>query len=82
MVNSKKRIHFIAIGGSTMSSLAIALKQKGMHVSGSDDEIREPSKNGLEKHGLLPSKMGWDPDTINDEIDHIILGMHAQKDNQ
>ncbi|MCH8317806.1 MAG: peptidoglycan synthetase [Bacteroidetes bacterium] len=81
MVNSKKRIHFIAIGGSTMSSLAIALKQKGMHVSGSDDEIREPSKNGLEKHGLLPSKMGWDPDTINDEIDHIILGMHAQKDN-
>lgn len=81
MSNSKKRIHFIAIGGSVMHNLAITLKQKGVYVSGSDDEIYEPSKSNLEKHGILPAKMGWNPDIINNEIDEVILGMHALADN-
>jgi UDP-N-acetylmuramate: L-alanyl-gamma-D-glutamyl-meso-diaminopimelate ligase len=38
------KIHFIAIGGSAMHNLAISLKIKGYDVSGSDDEIFEPSK--------------------------------------
>lgn len=75
------RIHFIAIGGSAMHNLAIALHLKGLEVSGSDDEVFEPSKSRLEKHGLLPKKMGWDPTRITNEIDAIILGMHAREDN-
>ncbi|WP_439181991.1 UDP-N-acetylmuramate--L-alanine ligase [Carboxylicivirga taeanensis] len=75
------RVHFIAIGGSAMHNLAIALHLKGFHVTGSDDEIFEPSKTRLQKHGLLPAKEGWNPQAITTELDAIILGMHAKKDN-
>ncbi|HDS07504.1 MAG TPA: peptidoglycan synthetase, partial [Bacteroides sp.] len=74
-------IHFIAIGGAVMHNLAIALHKKGWVVSGSDDEIFEPSRSRLQEHGLLPEKNGWDPDRIHPGIDAVILGMHAQKSN-
>lgn len=75
------RIHFIAIGGAVMHNLAIAMKNKGYEVTGSDDEIFEPSKSRLAKYNLLPSKTGWYPEKINKKINSIILGMHAQEDN-
>ena len=75
------RYHFIAIGGSAMHNLAIALHLKGATVTGSDDEIFDPAKSRLEKYGLLPSSIGWNADLINDSIDAIILGMHAREDN-
>ena len=64
-----------------MHNLAIALKRKGIHVTGSDDEIFEPSKSRLLKEGILPAKIGWDESMISDKVDAIILGMHARKDN-
>lgn len=76
-----KRVHFIAIGGSAMHNLAIALHLKAYKVSGSDDEIFEPSKSRLQKYGLLPDSFGWNADRINKDIDEIILGMHARADN-
>ncbi len=75
------KIHFIAIGGSAMHNLAIALHQKGYQVSGSDDTIHDPSKSRLEKYGLLPNEFGWFPEKISSGLDVIILGMHAKKDN-
>lgn len=75
------RVHFIAIGGSAMHNLALALHKKGYEVSGSDDEIFEPSKSRLQQHGLLPEKQGWFPNKISDQLDAIILGMHARADN-
>lgn len=75
------RVHFIAIGGAAMHNLALALHSKGYVVSGSDDEVFEPSKTRLENVGLLPDTMGWFPDKISPKIDAIILGMHARKDN-
>lgn len=64
-----------------MHNMAIALHKKGYQVTGSDDEVFEPSKGRLNKHGLLPDKMGWDEGRVTNEIDCIILGMHARKDN-
>jgi UDP-N-acetylmuramate: L-alanyl-gamma-D-glutamyl-meso-diaminopimelate ligase len=78
---STKHVHFIAIGGSAMHNLAIALQQKGHDVSGSDDEIFEPSRSRLDRLGLLPDKMGWDPLRIHPGLDAVILGMHARADN-
>ncbi len=75
------RIHFIAIGGSAMHNLAIALHKKGFTVTGSDDEIFEPSRSRLADCGLLPESYGWFPQKITDDIDAVILGMHARKDN-
>ncbi|MGC5746254.1 UDP-N-acetylmuramate--L-alanine ligase [Chryseobacterium sp. NFX27] len=75
------KTHFIAIGGSAMHNLAIALKDKGYQVTGSDDAIFEPSKSRLEKKGILPQEMGWFPEKITADIDAVILGMHAHQDN-
>ena len=75
------RLHFIAIGGSAMHSLALEMKSLGYQVTGSDDVIFEPSKSKLEAVGLIPERFGWFPGKIDPGIDVVILGMHAKKDN-
>ncbi len=76
-----KKVHFIAIGGSAMHNLAIALHRKGYHVTGSDDQIFEPSRTRLKNNSILPESDGWNPDKITAELDAVILGMHARADN-
>lgn len=76
-----QKIHFIAIGGSVMHNLAITLKQQGHTITGSDDEIYEPSLSELKKNGLLPAKEGWHPELLDTSYQAVILGMHAKKDN-
>jgi len=75
------RVHFIAIGGSAMHNLALALHEAGNHVTGSDDQIFEPSRSRLAKVGLLPENMGWNAANISADLDAVILGMHARADN-
>jgi UDP-N-acetylmuramate: L-alanyl-gamma-D-glutamyl-meso-diaminopimelate ligase len=75
------RVHFIAIGGAAMHNLAIALHLKGDEVSGSDDAIFDPSLSRLKKYGLLPETMGWFPEKLDQQLDAIILGMHAKPNN-
>ncbi|MBM1106095.1 peptidoglycan synthetase [Aurantibacter crassamenti] len=74
-------IHFIAIGGSAMHNLALALEHKGYSITGSDDVIFEPSKSRLAEKGLLPEAFGWYPEKIHSKLDAVILGMHAKPDN-
>jgi len=75
------RAHFIAVGGAVMHNLALALHNKGYEVTGSDDEIFEPSRSRLSAAGILPAKEGWYPDNITSSIDIVVLGMHARADN-
>lgn len=74
-------VHFIAIGGSAMHNLAIALSRKGYQVTGSDDELFEPSRSRLENQGILPDQIGWNAANIHQNLDSVILGMHARADN-
>lgn len=74
-------VHFIAIGGSAMHNLALALHNKGIQITGSDDAIYEPSKSRLATKGLLPEEFGWFPEKITSDLDAVILGMHARIDN-
>ncbi len=75
------RLHFIAIGGSIMHQLAIAMHHKGYEVSGSDDAVFDPARTNLFNLQLLPDELGWFPQKVNENIDAVILGMHAKKDN-
>lgn len=75
------KIHFIAIGGSIMHQLALVLQRQGNTVSGSDDEIFEPAYSNLRQAGLLPRETGWFAERITPDIDAVILGMHAKRDN-
>lgn len=81
MHSNHMQIHFIAIGGSAMHNLALALHKKGYNITGSDDEIFEPSKSRLDAAGLLPPAFGWFPDKIVTDLDAVVLGMHAREDN-
>lgn len=76
-----QKVHLIAIGGSAMHNMALALHEKGFIVTGSDDEINEPSKSRLQKAGLLPEQIGWFPDKIKGDLNAVIVGMHAREDN-
>jgi UDP-N-acetylmuramate: L-alanyl-gamma-D-glutamyl-meso-diaminopimelate ligase len=76
-----KKYHFIAIGGAVMHNLALSMVAKGYQVTGSDDEIYEPSRTRLEKAGILPKEKGWFPEKIHEDLDGIILGMHARIEN-
>lgn len=80
-MEEKGKIHLIAIGGAVMHNLALALQEAGYQVTGSDDEIFEPSLNRLAMAGLLPEHMGWFPERITADLDRVILGMHARSDN-
>ncbi len=75
------RVHFIAVGGSIMHHLAITLARKGYVISGSDDYIYEPSRTHLAENGLLPATLGWFPDKLDNDIDAVVVGMHATEDN-
>lgn len=75
------KVHFISIGGAVMHNMALAMQQAGHLVSGSDDEIKEPARSRLKSAGLLPDIEGWFPEKILPDLDMIILGMHARKDN-
>ena len=75
------KVHFIAIGGSAMHNLAIAMHKKGYQITGSDDEIFEPSRSRLDNYGLLPENIGWNAEILNDSYDAVILGMHARENN-
>lgn len=79
--SSLHKIHFISIGGSVMHNLAIELHLKGFIVTGSDDEIYEPSSSRLARYDLLPAVTGWFPEKITSDLDAVILGMHARQDN-
>jgi UDP-N-acetylmuramate: L-alanyl-gamma-D-glutamyl-meso-diaminopimelate ligase len=81
MTQKKQKIHFIAIGGSVMHNLAVELHKAGHQVSGSDDEINDPSRSVLQAEGILPEKEGWFPEKIDKSLDFVIVGMHARKDN-
>jgi UDP-N-acetylmuramate: L-alanyl-gamma-D-glutamyl-meso-diaminopimelate ligase len=76
-----KHIHFIAIGGAVMHQLALALHRQGNVVTGSDDEINDPARSNLAAAGILPAESGWFPERITDNLDAIVLGMHAKADN-
>lgn len=75
------KVHFIAIGGSVMHNLAIALHRMGHEVTGSDDQIYDPATSKLSAIGILPAEMGWFPERIHAGLDAVVLGMHAKADN-
>lgn len=73
------KIHFIAIGGAVMHNLAIVLRRKGHIVTGSDDKILDPARSNLEKEGILPAQIGFFEENITEDLDAVILGMHAAR---
>lgn len=75
------RVHLIAVGETAMRHLAAALARAGHEVSGSEEDL--PSQWGEEhpRASFLPKMAGWFPEKISSEIEMLVVGRRARRDN-
>ena len=72
-------VHFIGIGGISMSGLAIILLKEGFTVSGSDNKESELTEE-LRKEGATVY-IGQRADNISSDIDLVVYSAAIRKDN-
>ncbi len=73
------KIHFIGIGGISMSSLAEILLHKGKKISGSDG-VQSAVTNSLVEMGISV-EIGQRAENINDDIDLVVYTAAVNEDN-
>ena len=52
MLSNIKSIHFIGICGTAMASVAVALQERGVRVTGSDANVYPPMSTFLAERGI------------------------------
>ncbi len=81
-----RRVHFVAIGGTGMGSLAGLVKARGIEVTGSDKKLYPPMSTALEAWGI-PVAEGFDPTHLAPSAasgrapDLIVIGNAVRADN-
>lgn len=78
--NKPIHIHFIGIGGISMSALARLLNSRGFFISGSDRHESELTR-GLEAEGIRVH-IGQCAENITDDIDLIVYTAAVHTDNE
>ncbi len=84
-MSEPRHVHFIAIGGSGMGSLAGMLKARGWTVTGSDTGLYPPMSTALERW-KIPVSEGFSPDNFRDSDanvapDLFVIGNAVRPDN-
>jgi UDP-N-acetylmuramate: L-alanyl-gamma-D-glutamyl-meso-diaminopimelate ligase len=75
-----KRIHLMGIGGTAMAALAGMLKERGFDVSGSDNDLYEPTASLL--RGLkIDAKRGFAPSNLDPAPDLVVVGNVITRSN-
>jgi UDP-N-acetylmuramate: L-alanyl-gamma-D-glutamyl-meso-diaminopimelate ligase len=80
MMTSGSKIHFIGICGTAMASVAVALKERGYLVSGSDANVYPPMSTFLETKGVL-LQSGFSPSNLSHKPDLIVVGNAISRGN-
>ncbi len=77
-----EHIHFIAIGGTGMGSLAGLLRARGHHITGSDRELYPPMSEALERWDI-PVTIGFRPENLDFDSppDVVVIGNAVRPDN-
>jgi UDP-N-acetylmuramate: L-alanyl-gamma-D-glutamyl-meso-diaminopimelate ligase len=76
-----RRVHFVAIGGTGMGSLAGLLAARGIEVSGSDSKLYPPMSTMLEQWGI-PVRTGFRAEhVIESHPDLVVIGNAVRPDN-
>lgn len=75
-----KHVHLIAVCGTGMGSLAGMLKQRGLKVTGSDQNVYPPMSTQLLKHGI-ELREGYKPENLADRPDLVVVGNAVSKTN-
>lgn len=76
-----RHVHFIAIGGTGMGSLAGLLKARGIEVTGSDQNVYPPMSTALERWNV-PVNRGYRAEYVLDRRpDLVVIGNAVRPDN-
>ena len=75
-----KRIHLMGVGGTAMAALAGMLKERGFDVSGSDNELYEPTASLLRRLEI-DFKRGFAPANLQPAPDLVVVGNVITRNN-
>ena len=86
-IGELRRVHFVAVGGTGMGSLAGLLKRRGIEITGSDKKLYPPMSTALADWGVVVSE-GFDPANLEAAAydsgqvpDLIVIGNAVHRDN-
>ncbi len=80
MNDPPRHVHFVAIGGTGMGSLAGLLKARGISVTGSDANVYPPMSTLLDDWGI-PVLSGFRAEHIDPLTDLVVIGNAVREDN-
>jgi UDP-N-acetylmuramate: L-alanyl-gamma-D-glutamyl-meso-diaminopimelate ligase len=75
-----KQFHFLGICGTAMASVAVALKERGFKVTGSDENVYPPMSTFLQEKGIS-LKEGYRAENIPDDADVVVIGNAMKRGN-
>jgi UDP-N-acetylmuramate: L-alanyl-gamma-D-glutamyl-meso-diaminopimelate ligase len=75
-----KKFHFLGICGTAMASVAVALKERGFRVTGSDENGYPPMSTFLEKKGISLEE-GYRAENIPGDADVVVIGNAMRRGN-
>ena len=81
MSETARRVHFVAIGGTGMGTLAGLLHARGVEVTGSDEGLYPPMSTALLRWGI-PVREGFRAEHVLDASpDLVVIGNAVRSDN-
>ncbi|HVR37088.1 MAG TPA: UDP-N-acetylmuramate:L-alanyl-gamma-D-glutamyl-meso-diaminopimelate ligase [Methylomirabilota bacterium] len=80
MHSEARRIHFIGIGGTAMASVAAALKERGLEVTGSDQNVYPPMSTFLAGRGI-EARAGYSEGNLESRPDLVVIGNALSRGN-
>jgi UDP-N-acetylmuramate: L-alanyl-gamma-D-glutamyl-meso-diaminopimelate ligase len=80
MMADLKSVHFIGICGSAMASVAAALHERGVRVTGSDENVYPPMSTFLAERGI-EARAGYTEKNLADAPELIVIGNAISRGN-
>ena len=76
-----RHVHFVAVAGTGMGSLACTLAARGLRVTGSDVAAYPPMGEQLAASGIQV-QLGWSPEHVQDpRPDLVVIGNAVRREN-
>ncbi len=81
MSESLRHVHFVAIAGTGMGSLAGLLRARGIRVTGSDEQLYPPMSTALEQWGIAVNRSFRAENVVEEAPDLVVIGNAVRPDN-
>ena len=76
-----RHVHFVAVGGTGMGSLAGLMKARGLKVTGSDENLYPPMSELLDGWGIVVNRGFRAENVLDDPADLVVIGNAVRPDN-